>query len=222
MKIRPYFEKLEKSNIYKNFRIKYPESFMIAGFFVLDLENGNSIHQIDFYVPKEKKVAAFSLDGQIELRLLDTVGMDKGKAPEKLEIQTNTDLEEIEGILLDEMHNRGMSEEIKKIIAVLQNINGKKIWLVNCVLAGMEILKSHIEDSSKTVLKIEKISLLDIMRKIPQQPMTMPQPGQGTKEDLQAELQKIGKVEEELTKEKEKIVEELAKKKSGVKKVKAK
>ena len=206
MKIQPYFERLEKSSQYKEFKKKYPASFLIAGFFVIDLEENKNIHQIDFYVPSEKKVAAFNLDGEITFNLLDA--LQPGKVPEKLELKTKTDLDELEGILLDEMHNRGMSEEIKKIIAVLQEIDGKKIWNLNCVLSGMEILKSHVEDSSKTVLKIEKTSLLEIMKKMPMQTPRSPE----TKKGIKEELQKIDKVEEELTKEKGRLKKELEKK----------
>ena len=61
------------------------------------------------------------------------------------------------------------SEDIKKIIAIVQNIDGKKIWSLNCVLTGMEVLKSKVEDESKSVLRIEKTSLVDIMKRMPMQ-----------------------------------------------------
>jgi hypothetical protein len=43
MKIKPYVAKLEKSKEYKSFKAKYPDAFMIAGFFVLDLEEGKNM-----------------------------------------------------------------------------------------------------------------------------------------------------------------------------------
>jgi len=205
MKVRPYFEKLEASKEYRNFISKYPGSFMIAGFFIIDLEGGNNVHQIDFYVPSEKKIAAFSLDGAVDLKMLEAMGIE-GKIPEKLESETNMDIDELKGVLLDEMHNRGMSEDIKKIIAVLQNIDGKKIWNVNCILSGMEILRSHVEDSSKTILKVEKISLMDIMKRIPAEQMQKAPVG---KKKLKDELVKLDKVSEQLAKEKEKLERKL-------------
>jgi hypothetical protein len=210
MKLAPYVEKLESSSEYKEFKEKYPDAFMVAGFFILDLEAGQNVHQIDFYVPSQKKVAAFSLDGEkIELKLLDM--MNVKKIPEKLDLKTNVDLDALKGILMDEMHNRGMSEDIKKIIAVLQNLKGKKIWNLNCILTGMEILKSHVEDDSKSVLKIEKISLLDIMKKIPAAAMKAP-PKQ-TKEGLKDQLERLDKVEEEIEKERASLRKELGKEK---------
>jgi len=124
MKIEPYVKKLKGSREFKDFKAKYPDSFMAAGFFVLDLEAGNNVHQIDFYIPSEKKFAAFNLDSGVEVKLMDSMG---GKVPKELGMDTRLDLDTLAGILSDEMHNRGISEEIRKIIAVVQNIHGKKI-----------------------------------------------------------------------------------------------
>jgi hypothetical protein len=208
MKIQPYIEKLEESQEYKNFKIKYPDAFLAAGFFVLDLEGGINIHQIDFYVPSQKKIAAFSLDSEIKVKLLDTLNE---KVPEELDMKTNIDLDALSGILTDEMKNRGISESIRKIIAVIQNVDGKRIWNLNCVLTGMEILKSHIEDDSQTVLKIEKSSILEIMKKIPN-PKALKAPVE-TKENIKDELEKLDKIEEQIEKAKGKLKEELVKKK---------
>ena len=210
MKIKPYVEKLEHSKEYRNFKIKYPESQIIAGFFVLDFETGVNIHQIDFYVPKEKKVAAFTLDGGVKLQMLETTGMKN--IPEALDINTNIDLDALKGILEDEMKNRNISNEIKKMIAVVQKVKGRKIWNINCVLSGMGILKSHVEDDSQTVLKIEKLSMSDIMKHMPAQPMQMQVPeGKVKKSGVKDELAQIKKIEEELQKEKDRLAKELQK-----------
>jgi len=206
MKIKPYVQKLEGSKEYKIFRSKYPDSFMTAGFFILDYETGKNVHQVDFYVPTEKKVAAFTLDQGVSLQLLDMVNVTK--TPEKLDINTNIDLDALGGILMDEMHNRGMSEQIRKIIAVIQTVNGKKIWSLNCVLSGMEILNSHVEDESRTVLRIDKTSLMDIMKKVPLNEMAAKQ-GKG---DVKAELKNLEKLQSEIEKEKEKLKLEIDKK----------
>lgn len=206
MKIKPYVDMLEKSKEYKDFKIKYPSSFMIAGFFVIDFEAGKNIHQIDFYVPSEKKIAAFTLDKGVTFQLLEMM-TKSAKPPEKLDLNTNIDLDTLSGILTDEMRNRSMSENIIKMIAIIQSIEGKKIWNINCVLTGMEILKSHVEDESKTVLKIEKTSLIDIMKKIPKQGLAAPTTKKGVKE----EMKKLDKLELEIEKEREKLKQELAK-----------
>jgi hypothetical protein len=166
MKIQPYVEKLNSSTEYLKFKEKHKDAFLIAGFFILDLESGNNIHQIDYFLPSEGKIAAFTLDKKVVLQVLDA--MNK-KVPEALDMKTTLDLDALQGVIQDEMKNRSMSEDIKKIIAILQNVGGKKVWNINCVLSGMEILKAHIEDSSKTVLSMEKISAMDVIKKMPPQ-----------------------------------------------------
>lgn len=221
MKIKPYVDNLISSKKYTEFKQKYPKAFMVAGFFILDLEGGQNIHQIDYYIPSEKKVAAFTLDKGVDLQVLKMPG---GKKPEELDLNTNIDLDALSGIIHDEMRNRNISEDIKKIIAVVQTVKGKKIWNINCILTGMEILRAHVEDSSGTVLKMERISMMDIMKKMPGQMQAQPQPqaqpqvdmqpqpqiqGPQTKEEVEDQLQKLDKIEEEIEKEKELLKKKL-------------
>ena len=205
MKIKPYVEKLEKSAKYKEFVKKYPNAFLAAGFFIIDVETGKNVHQIDFYVPKENKIAAFTLDGaKVDFQI--QTAMNK-KVPQVLSLDTKIDLDALEGILRDEMRNRGMSEDIKKIIAIIQNIDGKKVWNLNCVLTGMEVLKSHVEDESKTVLKIEKISLMELMKKMPMDMM----PAQPAEENTGDQLKKLEKLGEQIEMEKDKLKKQVGK-----------
>ena len=160
---------------------------------------------------------------------------------EKLDIKTNVDLDQIPGILEEEMKNRNMTEEIKKIIAVLQNLNGKKIWNLNCILSGMGILSAHVEDESRSVLKMEKKSLLEIMKKVPvdalrkQMPKQVPgsaeeageesintiqipqqdpnQPQiQSDSEEIKEKIKKLEELEVEIEKEKDELEKEIAEK----------
>jgi len=209
MKLKPYIQKLESSKEYKSFKQKHPDSTLVAGFFVIDFEQGRNIHQIDFYCPSSKKVAAFTLDDKITLQLMKLMSR---KIPDTLDIETNIDLDALKGILTDEMKNRNISEEITKMIAVIQSIKGRKIWNVNCVLSGMDILKAHVEDESKTILKIEKMSMMDIMKKLPKGQLAQAQPRQKpTKDQTKQALQQLNKMEEQIEKEKERLKQELQK-----------
>ena len=204
MKIKPYIDKLEKSKEYKDFKKEHDKAFLMAGFFVLDFEMSKHVHQIDFYVPGQKKVAAFTLDGGVKLQMLEAVN---DKIPAKLDINTNVDLDALHGILEDEMKNRNMTEDVKKIIAVLQNIDGKKLWSLNCVLSGMEILRAHVDDDSRSVLKMEKFSMMDLIKKVPGGKLAgLQKKGDNmTKEEAKVELNKLEKIEKEIAKEKEEL-----------------
>ncbi len=215
MKLQPFVEQLEATKEFKDFKNNHPNAFLVAGFFVLDFETNQHLHQIDYFVPGQKKVAAFTLGEQIMVQMLDTINE---KTPEKLDSHSNIDLDALEGILEDEMKNRSMTESIKKIIAVIQKIEGKKLWIINSVLSGMEILKAHIEDSSKTVLKMESSSVMDYIKKIPGAASMGGAPSAGgeaeaaaaepTPEDIEAKIHELDRLKKELEKEKKRIEDE--------------
>ena len=97
------------------------------------------------------------------------------------------------------MKNRSITQSIKKMIAVIQNRDGKKVWNVNCVLSGMDILKVHVDDASETILKMEKASLLDYMKRMPSQQEAAKEPN---KEELEKQIEQLDKLKEALKKEK--------------------
>ncbi len=213
MKLQPYIEKLNSSKDFEEFKKEYSDAFLVAGFFVLDFETGQNLHQIDYYIPSEKKVAAFTLDGKVMMQILDTINE---KVPERLDIKTNIDLDALKGILEDEMKNRSITEEIRKIVAVIQTIEGKKLWVLNCILSGMEILKAHVDDDTETVLKMEKASVMDYVKKMPMQPLPAAKP---TKKELDEQLDQLDKLKEALEKERDKLSKG---KPSNIKSIKAK
>jgi len=230
MKIQPYFNKLSDSAQYHDFAKHNKDAFMVAGFFILDFESGKNMHQLDYYVPSKKKVAAFTLDRGVQMQMMD---MLNAKSPEELDIKTKIDLDALKGILLDEMKNRSITDDIKKIIAILQMVEGKKIWNLNCVLSGMGILRAHVEDESESVLKMEKLSMMDFVKKIPASQLAQLQ-GKAEKEEdgkaekegkdgdeknLAAELKKLDMIKEQIEKQEEEIKDKIN---EGMKKAKAK
>jgi len=220
MKIQPYVTKMNNSPEYKQFIKQNSDAFLAAGFFIIDYESGNNVHQIDLYVPSKKKVAAFTLDKKIIMQMMDLM---HAKAPEKLDINTKIDIDALKGILEDEMKNRSITEEVKKIIAILQTVDGKKIWNLNCILSGMELLRVHIEDDSKSILKMEKFSMLDFVKKMsPEQLKGVIQQQQGNAKgkvqaspaDIKAaageKLKKLDELEKQIEKEKENIQKDIS------------
>lgn len=228
MKIQKYLAKLQNSKQFKDFMKKNEDAFLMAGFFIIDLEAGKAAHQINYFIPSKKKVAIFSVDNKIEVQVVDTIGSHP--SPTQLDLNTQIDLDTLPGILEDEMKNRNITDEIKKIIAIVQNIDGKKIWNLNCVLSGMNILKAHVEDESKSVLKMEKSSIMDYIQKMPLSPSMQkgagkPQiqlPGQGppaqegaeeqpSEDQIKEEMSKLNKLEEAIEKEKSALKSEMLK-----------
>ena len=202
MKIEPYVQKLQSSSVYRDFQGKFKDAFLVAGFFVIDFETGTNIHQIDYYVPSKKKFAAFTLDKAVQMQLM--TAMDK-RTPEQLDIKTNIDLDALHGIIEDEMKNRSITQSIKKMIAVIQNQKGQKVWNINCILSGMDILRVHVDDNSRTVLKMDRASLMDYMKRIPglkgASPEEAAKQSQPSKEDIAKKIEQLDKLKEALQKE---------------------
>jgi len=163
MRFDHYLTKVEKSSEYRKFLKTNKKAYLCSGFFVMDLDAEKNMHQIDFYVPSKKKFANFILDEGIKIQLSDGI---RDKKPEKLGKEVKTDIEALKGIVEDEMKNRTVTGDLKKIIAVLQTIEGKKIWNLNCLTGDMGLIKVHIDDDSGNILKFEKASLFDFIKKI--------------------------------------------------------
>ena len=69
------------------------------------------------------------------------------------------------GFISVNMYN-GFLGIFQKIIAVLQNLDGKLIWNLNCITTDMGVIKVHVDDQSHSVLKFEKINLFDVVKKL--------------------------------------------------------
>ncbi|MEK6873987.1 MAG: hypothetical protein AABW91_04005 [Nanoarchaeota archaeon] len=164
MKIQPYIEKLNNSQEFRNFKSKNPKSYFAAGFFVLDFEEKNNLHQIDYYNPENKKMATFELDeDKVEIKESEA---SNASTPGEIKDQINLDLDILKGLVEDEMKNHTVTHKLHKIIAILQNLDGKLIWNLNCITSDMGIIKMHISDSDHSVLKFEAINLFDVVHKL--------------------------------------------------------
>jgi hypothetical protein len=224
MSIQKFLGKLEGSPIYKDFKKEHKNNYLTAGFFVIDKETGKDVHQLDFYLPNEKKMAAFTLGKEITLQILNLV---TDKIPEKLDTKSKIDLDAISGIIQDEMKNRTITGDIKKVIAVLQTLDGKKIWNVSCILSGMDLLRVHVEDDSETVLKMDRSSLMDMIKTVPKSELMKmrgkqegkaPSGKADEKALMKENLDKLNKLESQIEKEKAVLEKELNKPEKPAKK----
>ena len=164
MKFSHYKKKLETSREFKDFKKKNPKSYLCAGFFILDYEAGKHSNQLDYMV-SNRKVATFNLDSGVKMKLSE-LPAKASKKLQKIEGEAELDLEKLKGIVQDEMTNRMVTEDVKKIIAVLQVLDNELVWNLNCILGGMNVLQVHIGDKDGSILKFEKHSILDFIRKM--------------------------------------------------------
>jgi len=197
MKLDHYRKRVEESKEFKDFRKKNKKAYLAAGFFVLDFEGGKNMHQIDYALPNGK-IATFILDEGVKFKISEQA--IKKKLPE-IKPDVNTDLEALKGIVEDEMKNRTVTESIKKIIAVLHILDDKPVWNLQCILDGLGMLNVHVDDSGN-VLKFEKHSLMEMIKKIPGNlQQNQPQAQEQQTDKKQEVLKKIAEKLEEMKKQ---------------------
>lgn len=162
MKISHYQKEIEKSKEFHKFKKEHPKSYLCAGFFVLDFENDKNVHQLDYYLSNGKIVTAI-LDNGVKIK--ESKQPIKKKLPE-LNQEVKIDLDALRGIVHDEMQNRSITEELKKIIAIAYISDKRVIWNLQCILNGLILLQINLDDSNQSILMFEKYSLLDMIRKV--------------------------------------------------------
>jgi len=193
MKLAHYTKRVEDSPEFKKFREEHKQAYLSAGFFVLDFETNKHMHQIDFFIPSKKKVATFKLENGITFQISDTFKLKK--KPEELTGDSILDLEALKGIVHDEMMNRTVTQDVKKIIAVLQQENGKKVWRLNCITGDMAIIKVEVDDSKGDVLDFEKANLFDMMKVVKPGDLAknIKMPQQNIKTDIKTDISNVQK-----------------------------
>jgi hypothetical protein len=90
--------------------------------------------------------------------------MERKKLPE-LKRKIKVEVKDLSVIVEKELEKKNMSSKIKKIIAILQTHEGRVIWNLTCMLESFLILRVHVNALSGEVIKSEKLSLFDFIKK---------------------------------------------------------
>ena len=159
MKLLFLIEKLKSSEVFQDYKEKNPSAFFFAGFFSIDLNRVNNSYQLD-YSNASGEIMTFSLNS--EIKAVPAEPLSKGM-PNAIKDELNIDIDNMEEIAKQEAEKKGM--KLSKIIAILQNIEGKVIWSLTC-MHGMNILKLKIDSASGEILSSETLNLFDVAKAI--------------------------------------------------------
>ena len=170
MKPETYIKKVKESKDYKDFMKEDPKAYLCSLFFVRDFSGPQKETQVDFYSPKIKKIVSFKVEGNKVERApihkkAETL-THKKFVPKPMKDTIKMDVDEMQPTLMDEMHNRGMTYEIEKILAFLNITDDRVLWNCTGFLKGLGLLQAHVEDSTGTVLFMDKKSFFDIIKKV--------------------------------------------------------
>ena len=167
MKAAHYIKEVKKSQAFKDFIKESPDAYLCSLFFIRDFNGPQNETQVDFYSPQKKEIISFKVGKGVERIPVPKKAFTithKKFVPKPLNENIKMDLDALKPTLVDEMHNRDMTYEIEKILAVLNIADDRAIWNCTGFLKGLGLLQAHVEDQSQSVLFMEKHSLMDMIR----------------------------------------------------------
>lgn len=161
------YEKIIESEIFKNFINENPDAKLCAGFFVVDFFGNDNKKNLDYKLGE--RIFTFSIDDFEKIRMNeDKLVEEKGiKFPELKSINPviNADLEDIKSTAQIKALDEGIASKFSKIIAILQNHENRQIWNLTCMLEGLIILHILIDADSGDIIKFERKSMMDLIKK---------------------------------------------------------
>jgi len=162
-----YIKRVKESDSFKQFMKEDPKAYLCSLFCTEDFVEKRKEIQVDFYSPKQKMIINFKVDKGVERvpigKKAETM-THKKFVPKPLDEDIKMDFDELEPALADEMHNRGMTYQIEKVLTFVNVTDGEIIWNCTAFLRGLGLLIVHIEDKSRSILYMEKKSFFDLIR----------------------------------------------------------
>ncbi len=160
MNLQFYVEKLQNSEIFKNFMKAHPDAFICSGFFVIDKtgKEGGKQH-FDYYLPQENKIES------IQLENMQLVPIENfGKITEEISLEYDFDFDKVEKMIEERMLQQGIRSKIQKILFSLQNVRGRNFLVCTVFISLLGMIKVNIDLKNMEIVVFEKKSLLDIMK----------------------------------------------------------
>src|SRR3989344_228319 len=152
MKLIDLLEELKEKICYDKFIFDNPESFFCAGFFILDLESSSEKIHLDFFLPKEEKIASFEFPFNETKIHEDKIGEMKEQST-KIKI----DIDDLENISKKIIKKNNSSISPTKIIAVIKEDE----WNITCMDNHLGIVRIRINAISGKEISFDKGSLMD-------------------------------------------------------------
>ncbi|MCR4285213.1 MAG: hypothetical protein NUV97_04205 [archaeon] len=154
MKVVELFKELKETEGYGEFISENPSAYLSAGFFILDLENRTEQIQLDFYLPKEKKMAAFEFPFKAA-KIFD----EEMKEIVPLSLDLKFDIDDLKDVCKEIIKKNGSGMVLNKIIAILKE--GQ--WNLTCMDNMMGIVRIKLNSVTGEEISFDKGSLMDFM-----------------------------------------------------------
>ena len=166
MKIKDLVNELQEKNSFKKFKTENPDSYFMAGFLILNLEENSETIQLDYLMPNGKKIAAFEFpfgepkihDEVISVKDGKTVGKEIPEIKEQ-SIEIKIDIDDLESICKETIKENNSILRPTKIISILK----ENIWNLTCMDNMMGIVRIKINALTSEIVDFNKGSLMDFM-----------------------------------------------------------
>lgn len=161
MSFQNSLKKLESSSEFKSFKTKNKKAFLFSAFFVFNSKLEIDTEQFNYYI-SEKKVIVFDVKDSITSKTDELEPHDKIT---KIDSNIKIDTDELKKIIEKEIETKKLGAfDVSKIICILQNIDGKQVWNVTCLMSSLKMLRMQIDCFSGKIIKSEEASLFDMMK----------------------------------------------------------
>jgi hypothetical protein len=159
---------VESSEVFKRFKKQNSNAKLVAGFFVLDFLSNDEKKSLDYKIQETNKIFTFELDKNNEVVMKQDKLIDSPNIPQLQEIQPSTriEVEELRAIAEKQAIENNIKAKFHKIIAVLQKHNQEQIWNLTCMLEGLIILNILINCDNGNIIKFERKSMMDFVKKV--------------------------------------------------------
>ena len=162
--LRKDVDHLKQIKEFKEYRHKCPNSYLCAGFMMLENAKGGN-WQIDYYCPDSDKITTFSLGSKLDMKEGKTFHKDKKKIDElnleNIDVGMKKALEIVSGL-----RDKNYPGEIAtKIIIILQNLEKKEIWNITYLTSSFKLLNVNVDAQNGNVIKEKLESVLSFTAK---------------------------------------------------------
>jgi len=159
------YSTITESKTFQNFKKQHSTAELVAGFFILDFISNDTKNSLDYKC--EDKIFTFSLNQNNEITLTEDKLIETSTHPPLTKIQptTNVELDQLKSISETKASENNIHSNFNKIIAVLQNHNSQQVWNLTCMLDQLQILHILIDSNTGEIIKFEKKSMMDFIKK---------------------------------------------------------
>ncbi|MDO8528881.1 MAG: hypothetical protein Q7S06_03245 [Nanoarchaeota archaeon] len=160
MNLQFYLEKLQSSDIFKEFIKENPTAFLCSGFFVIDKEINNNQTHFDFYIPEKNQMFSFKMEEKIEKIPVEIIV----ETPEKIQEDFDFSFDEIEKIIVKKIIDEKVSNKVQRILLSLQRKNNQDFLIGSIFVSAMAMIKVEIDLAEMKIISFEKKSFFDMIK----------------------------------------------------------